>query len=143
MISQGRLWQDLNFDYWAVVNLAAGHSAENEIEHHWAPLSKCFISVTLPGTLPGKDKTPSLQRGLLQEEQQAKNALVLDLAMNQILGYMSFIHDGFQVTNFEIPCLDDLKPYDDHKEIHKFLNKGSYSVVTGMGYEEYFSEYAF
>ena len=143
MISQGRLWWNLNFNYWAVVNLAAGHSAENEIEHCWAPLSTCLTSVTLPGTLPGEDKTPSLQSGLLQEGQQAKNALVLDLAMNQILGYMSFIHDGFQVTNFKIPCLDDPKPYGDHKEIDKFLNKGSYSVATGMGYEEYFSEHAF
>ena len=60
MISQGRLWQDLNFDYSAVVNLAAGHSAENEIEHCWTPLSKCLTSVTLPGTLPGEEKTPSL-----------------------------------------------------------------------------------
>ena len=47
---------------------------------------------------------------------------------------MSITHDGFQVTNFEIPCLDDPKPYDDHKEIDKFLNKGSYSVATGMEY---------
>ena len=33
MISQRRLWWDLNFDYWTLVNLAAGHSAENDIEH--------------------------------------------------------------------------------------------------------------
>ena len=82
------VWWDLNFDYWAVVNLAAGHSAENEIEHCWTPLSECVISVTLPGTLHAEDKTPSLQSELLQEE-EAKNAPVLDLAMNQILGYMS------------------------------------------------------
>ena len=69
MISQRRLWWDLNFDYWAVVNLAAGHSAENEIKQCWAPLSEYHTSVTLPETLPGEDKTPSLQSDLLQEEQ--------------------------------------------------------------------------
>ena len=56
---------------------------------------------------------------------------------------MSITHDGFQVTNFKIPYLDDPKPYDDHKEIDKFLNEGSYSVATGMEYQEYLSEYAF
>ena len=143
MISQGRLWWDLNFDYWTVMNLAAGHSAEDEIELCWAPLSKCLTSVTLPGIIPGKDKTPSLQIGFLQEEQQAKNTLVLDLAMNQILGCMSITNGGFLVTNFKIPCLDDPKSCDDHKEIDKFLNKGSSLVATGREYQEYLSEYAF
>ena len=73
----------------------------------------------------------------------SQNALVLDLAMNQILGYMSITYDGFPVTNFKIPCLDDPKAYDDHTEIDKFLNKGSYSAATGMEYQEYLNEYAF
>ena len=68
---------------------------------------------------------------------------MLDLGMNQILGNMSVTHHGFQVNNFKIPCFEDPKPYDDHKEIDNFLNKGSYSVATGMKYQEYLSEYAF
>ena len=50
-------WGDLSFDYWVVVNLAANHSAENEIEYCWAPLSKSLTSVTLPATLPGENKS--------------------------------------------------------------------------------------
>ena len=66
LISQGRLWRDLDLDYLAVVNLAAGHSAENEIEHCWSPLSKNVASVMLPACLPREDKPPCFQSGLTQ-----------------------------------------------------------------------------
>ena len=101
-----------------------------------------YFCFTTWNTSLGRQDT-IFQNDLLQEEQQAKNALVLDFTMHQILGYMSIAHDGFQVTNFKIPCLDDPKPHGDHKEIDKFLNRGSYFVATGMEYQEYLCEYAF
>ena len=56
---------------------------------------------------------------------------------------MTIMHDGFTVQNFKIPCLDDPQPYNDHKNIDNFMNKGSYSVVKGAEYQDILKEFAF
>ena len=67
LISHGRLWRDLDFDYYTVLNYAPGDSRLNPIEHKWAPLSALLTSVTLPITIPGEDLPPCMQSNLSSE----------------------------------------------------------------------------
>ena len=80
----GRIWRDLNLDYLVLVSYAPGHSADNMIEHEWAPLGKFLVGVTLPATLPGDNLPPCRQSGLTSDIKEKKEAKVLDNAIDQL-----------------------------------------------------------
>ena len=143
LVSQGRLWRDLDLDYLAVVNLAAGHSAENEIEHCWSPLSKNLASVTFPACLPREDKPPCFQSGLTQEEVKQKEAIVFDNAIDELNGYWRKQFDGYNVTPYKVSCLEKPEPYSDHSMIDNFLKTGIRHIMANEDLSKILKEYKF
>ncbi|XP_033112635.1 uncharacterized protein LOC117113425 [Anneissia japonica] len=128
LIYQGRLWRDLNFDYYAVANLAAGHSKENPIEHLWSPLLKQLVSVTLPITLPGEAIPPS-EQNISEEEKKRKNIKVFDSAIDQLNCYWNMTHDGFKVKPVKIACVEGVKVYSDHAVMKEFCKSGIKKIL--------------
>ena len=52
LISFGRLWKDLGYEFLLLCCYAPGHSRFNPIERVWVPLSRWLCGVTLPILLP-------------------------------------------------------------------------------------------
>ena len=129
-------------DYLAVFNLAAGHSAKNEIEHCWAPLSKNLTSVTLPACLPSEDKPPCYQKGLSKSELQHKEAQMFDNAMDELNKYWSGKrHDSFEITSHKVPCLQEPEPYSDHATVDAFIKSSMKKLKDSDELQEIHMEY--
>ncbi len=136
LISQGRIWRYLDFDYYAIYDLAAGHSVDNDIEPKWAPLSKSLVSVTLPACLPDEDKPPC-QQNISQEETMQKNTIVLDNNAIDVLGqYWSISHDGYPVKPTKVPCMEPNRQYSDYNVVGKFLKSSMTHIMNDQVFVE-------
>ena len=59
VFAMGRLWRDLGLDLLIICSFAAGHSAQNMVEHALSLLSRLLVGVTFPITLEGESKPPA------------------------------------------------------------------------------------
>ena len=142
----GRIWRDHDLDYLVLVSYAPGHSAENMIEHAWAPLGRYLVGVTLSAKLPGEDLPPCRQSGLTQEEKKSKEARVLDSAIDQLNSVWSNrTFHGHPVTSAKIPCLENpaSKTYDDYTTVKGFFEAGVRVRAENPAYRNIGMEYKF
>ena len=85
-------------DVFIQCSFAAGHSAQNMVEHAWALMSRFLVGVTLPIHPPGEDKAPCEQKGLSPEELRAKEVQVFDKAIDELNDYSTGRkYDGFDI----------------------------------------------
>ena len=142
----GRLWRDLDLDYLVLVSYAPGHSAENMIEHAWAPLGKFLVGVTLPAALPGEDLPPCRQSGLSSDAKEKKEAKVLDNAIDQLnrLWNDRNFH-GHKITSTKVPCLEhhSTNQYNDYQTVKGFFNAGIKARAENEDYRLICQEYKF
>lgn len=100
----GRLWRDLNLDYFVAVSYAAGHSNFNMIEHAWSPLSRYLAGVILSPNLAGEDNPPYQQK-LSPELLKEKELLVFDSAIRELHRYWNGRKwNNFDITAFHVEC---------------------------------------
>ncbi|XP_064619462.1 uncharacterized protein LOC135482911, partial [Lineus longissimus] len=62
----GRLWKDLNLDYFGITQHAPGNSKENPIEHAWAPLSRDLVGVTLRRRTEGMSEVQNFDHAITE-----------------------------------------------------------------------------
>ena len=78
MVVIGRLWRDLDLDYLCLVAYCAGDSRFNMIEHAWSPTTSWLTGLVLSEKVPGEAVAPDRPSDLSQDEQLAKEKIVLD-----------------------------------------------------------------
>lgn len=141
----GRLWRDIGLDYLVLVSFAPGHSAENMIEHAWAPLCKYLAGVTLPASLPGEDKPPCKQRGITIKERERKEAEVLDLAIEKLNMFWDKKFDGHPINSKKVACLEEAKSkkYNDYGTVKKFFDSGVKKQSEHEEFKQIGKEYKF
>ena len=104
-LALGNYWKSHNMDYLIQVTYAPGHSAQNPIEHLWAPLTYALVGVYLKACLEGESKPPS-EQGLEENEKEAKEANVYDKAIVNLNSYWNDrTFDGFPIKSIHVPCL--------------------------------------
>lgn len=139
----GRLWRDTNLDYLVLVSFAPGHSAENMIEHAWAPLGKFLVGVTLPATLPGESIPVCRQTGMASEEKERKEAKVLDAAIDDLNSYWNKSFDGFPIDSKKVACQEpsSLKQYNDYNTVKSFFDAGVRKRNENAEFVQIWNEY--
>lgn len=140
----GRIWRDLNLDYLVLVSYAPGHSAENMIEHAWAPLGKFLVGVTLPATLPGENVPPCRQSGLTRLEKEIKEAKVLDKAIDHLNEFWSNrTYHGYTIASSKVPCYEETasKKYNDYQIVKGFFDAGIKARAENEAFRNVNDEY--
>jgi hypothetical protein len=129
----GRLWRDTGLDVLQVCHYAPGDSAQNPIEHQWAPRSRNLVGVFLKSRLEGEDKPPSEQSGMTSAMVTEKEVQVYDAAIDNLNSYWNGqMFDGFPVVSKAVPCQNADVIYNDADDVELFHKSGIRKVVAEM-----------
>ena len=116
-----RLWRDCNLDMLCICSYAARFSANNPIEHLWAPMSKKLNSVRISAIAEGDNKPPCQLTSLSSEEQKKKEVEVFNRVITELCTthWKDATFDSFPVI--AIPVSSEDHSSSDHDRIHEFL----------------------
>ena len=138
----GKLWRDQKLDFVIQTTYAPGHSAQNPIEHLWAPLTKAFTWVTglyLKACLDGEDKAPS-EQNLSEEERKEKERVIYDLAIADLNSYWNGKKfNNYTISSNGIACGEADLPENDYDRVLKSGIKTNRNEYKNELDEEYSS----
>ncbi len=81
---------------------ASGHSAQNPIEHLWAPLTNWLTAVYFKAMLGGENKPPS-EQNISEKDKKAKEEKIYDRAISELNTYWNGKDfDSYPITSIGV-----------------------------------------